>query len=130
VSDQRSPDEDVAWRWAEAVNRRDVDALVELSQPDIDCYTLQIAVSGHYKGHDGLRRWMDELTTDDIGHGVNLERVRTLGDGRIAVFGNVCLEGTLISPYSLILTMRDGLAAAARSYLSDEQTLEHLKLIA
>jgi ketosteroid isomerase-like protein len=126
---QRSAAEQVAWLWAEAVNRRDADALVDLSQPDIDCYTLQIAVSGHYRGHDGLRRWIEELTTDDIGHGVNLERVRTLADGRVAVFGNVCLEGTLISPYSLLVVIRAGLVGSARSYLSDEETLEHLKLI-
>jgi ketosteroid isomerase-like protein len=129
MGDERTPAEELAWRWADAVNHRDADALVALSHPDIDCYTLQIAVSGHYKGHDGLRRWMEELTTDDIGHGVDLQRVRTLSDGRVAVFGEVRLQGKLISPYSLVATVRGDRIASMRSYLSDEQTLEHLKLI-
>jgi hypothetical protein len=41
----------------------------------------------------------------------------------------VLVESKEISPYSLIATLRDGKVAAMRSYLSDEETMEHLKLL-
>jgi hypothetical protein len=55
--------------------------------------------------------------------------IRTLDDGRIALFGSVFVEGKEISPYSLIATIRDDKVIGMRSYLSDEETMEHLKLL-
>jgi len=55
--------------------------------------------------------------------------IRTLDDGRIALFGALLVEGKEISPYSLIATLRDDKVIAMRSYLSDEETMEHLKLL-
>jgi ketosteroid isomerase-like protein len=117
-------------QWARAVNERDRDTLAAHSHPDIDCYPLQIAtVSGHYQGHDGLRRWIDDMVASDIGHEVRFVGIRTLPDGRVALFGTLFVEGKEISPYSLIATVHDGLVIGMRSYLSDEETMEHLKLL-
>jgi ketosteroid isomerase-like protein len=129
VTEGRDHAHDLAWRWAEAVNQRDRETLLALSHPEIDLYPLQIAVSGHYRGPEGVARWMDELTTDDIGHHVRLESTRTLPDGRIALVGEVYLEDRLISPYTLVAEVRDGKVASVRSYLNDEETLRHLKLL-
>ncbi|MEA2458205.1 MAG: hypothetical protein QOC95_1177, partial [Thermoleophilaceae bacterium] len=63
------------------------------------------------------------------GHKVAIDRVRTLPDGRVALFGDVYLQGRLIAPYALVVTVRDGKVAVARSYLNDEETLAHLKLL-
>jgi hypothetical protein len=116
--------------WAQAVNARDVDALTAASDPAIDVYPLQIAtVSGHYTGHDGMRRWLDDMVASDIGHHVEFVGIRTLADGRVALFGELYVEGKLISPYSLVATIDEGKVASMRSYLSDEQTMEHLKLL-
>ena len=133
---QRGPDDEpdpqhrLVRQWARAVNERDRDTLVALSHPEIDSYPLQIAtVSGHYQGFDGLRRWIDDMVASDIGHQVEFRGIRTLADGRVALFGTVLVEGKEISPYSLIATLRDGKVAGMRSYLSDEETMEHLKLL-
>ena len=132
----RSPDEEpdpihrTVRRWAQAVNARDTDALNAESDPSIDVYPLQIAtVSGHYIGHDGMRRWLDDMVASDIGHQVEFVGIRTLPDGRVALFGELYVEGKLISPYSLIATVRSGKVTSMRSYLTDEQTMEHLKLL-
>lgn len=132
----RSPDNEpdpqhrLVRQWARAVNERDRDTLAALSHPDIDTYPLQIAtVSGHYQGHDGLRRWIDDMVASDIGHHVEFRGIRTLADGRVALFGALLVEGKEISPYSLIATLREGKVAGMRSYLSDEETMEHLKLL-
>ncbi|HEY0633676.1 MAG TPA: nuclear transport factor 2 family protein [Thermoleophilaceae bacterium] len=132
----RSPDDEpdplhrLVRRWARAVNERDSETVISYSHPEIDCYPLQIAtVSGHYQGHDGVRRWLDDMVASDIGHQVDFVGIRTLPDGRIALFGRVCVEGKEISPYSLIATIRDDKVVGMRSYLSDEETMEHLKLL-
>ena len=128
--DEQDPQHRLVRQWARAVNERDRDALVALSHPDIDCYPLQIAtVSGLYQGHDGLRRWIDDMEASDTGHNVRATGIRTLPDGRVALFGVLLVEGKEISPYSLIATIRDDKVIGMRSYLSDEETMEHLKLL-
>jgi hypothetical protein len=129
VSIEPDPQHELVRRWARAVNARDVETLVELSDPDIQLYPMQIAVSGHYRGHDGLRRWVEDIVASDLGHGVEFRGIRTLPDGRIALFGEVFLGDTSISPYSLLVTLRDDRVASTRSYLSDEDTLKLLKLL-
>jgi ketosteroid isomerase-like protein len=128
--DEPDPSHRLVRLWATAVNDRDADALVSYSDPDVDCYPLQVAkVSGHYSGHDGMRRWLDDMEASDTGHHVTPTGIRTLPDGRVALFGVLLVEGKEISPYSLIATLRDGRVLGIRSYLSDEETMEHLKLL-
>ena len=116
--------------WATAVNDRDAETLISYSHPQIDVYPLQIAtVSGHYTGHDGLRRWIEDAEATNIGYQVEFVGIRTLGDGRVALFGKVLVEGKEISPYSMVATVEGGKVASMRSYLSDEETMRHLKLI-
>jgi ketosteroid isomerase-like protein len=130
VHDARDPQHDVALRWAEALNARDVDVLLDLATEDVVCDPLQISVSGRYEGHDGLRRWMGEVTTHDPGHRVAIERLATVAEDRVAVFGTLMMEGRPASPYTLLVIVRDGKVAAMRSYLTDEETLTTLGLLA
>jgi hypothetical protein len=59
--DEPVPEHRLVRQWARAVNERDRDTLVELSQRDITLHPLQVGLSGHYVGHDGLRRWIDDM---------------------------------------------------------------------
>ena len=128
--EEPDPSHRLVRRWATAVNERDAEKLIHFSHPDIDVYPLQIAtVSGHYFGHDGMRRWLDDMVASDIGHHVEFVSIRTLPDGRVALFGAVFVEGKEISPYSLIATLHGDQVIGMRSYLSDEETMEHLKLL-
>ena len=113
-------------RWADAINARDADALLELAHPEIELQTLQLGVSGHYKGREGVAEWMAELGEWDPGHRVRIERLRTLPSGRVAVFGTVMIEGEPSSPYSLVAEVRDDKVVLMRSFPSDEDTLEKL----
>jgi ketosteroid isomerase-like protein len=128
--DEPDPKHRLLRLWATAVNERDVDAVNSYSHPDIDVYPLQVAkVSGHYQGHEGVRRWLGDMEASDTGHNVTATGIRTLPDGRVALFGVLLVEGKEISPYSLIATIRDDKVIGMRSYLSDEETMEHLKLL-
>ncbi|MEA2450174.1 MAG: SnoaL-like domain [Thermoleophilaceae bacterium] len=120
---------DVARRWAEALNARDVETLLSLSTEDVDCDPLQISVSGRYTGADGVRRWMREVTTHDPGHWVAIDTVRAIADDRAAVFGKLTMGGRHVSPYTMVTMLRDGKVAVMRSYLSDEETLTQLGLL-
>jgi hypothetical protein len=116
--------------WAQAINDRDIETLTANSDPSVDVYPLQIAtVSGHYVGHDGLRRWLEDAEATNIGYKVEFVGIRTIGEGRVALFGQVHVEGKAISPYSMIATVERDKVTSMRSYLSDEETMRHLKLI-
>jgi SnoaL-like domain len=124
-----SPEQALVRRWAQAVNARDRDALVAESDPEIYCYPLQVGLTGHYRGHEGIRRWLDDMDASALGHQVSYEGIRTLADGRVALFGTLRLDGNPISPYTLIATVAGDKVVQMRSYLSDEDTLRHLKMI-
>jgi ketosteroid isomerase-like protein len=127
--DEPDPVHRLVRRWARAVNERDEETLVALSDPDISLNPMQVGVSGHYRGHEGLRQWVRDLVASELGHEVRFRGIRTLEDGRVALFGEVFLGDTSISSYSLLVTVRDDRVAGTRSYLSDEQTLEQLNLL-
>ena len=113
-------------RWADAINARDLDVLLELAHPDIELYPLQFGVSGDFHGADGVREWVDAFRKWDPGHQVRIEGVRTLESGRVALFGTIMIEGEPSSPYSLIGELEEGKIRSMRSYPSDEDTLEKL----
>jgi hypothetical protein len=126
---EADPDHRLVRLWAQAVNARDVEAVVAHSDPAIELHPMQIAVSGHYSGHDGVRAWLRDVVASDLGHTVRYIGIRTLPDGRVALFGEVQLQDTVVSPYTLIVTIRDGKVALTRSYLATEETLRLLKLL-
>jgi ketosteroid isomerase-like protein len=126
---EADPQHRLVREWAQAVNARDVETVVSHSHPEIDMQPMQIAVAGHYQGHDGVRAWLRDIIASDLGHTVRYQGIKTLPDGRVALFGEVCLEGTSVSPYTLLATIRDGKIALTRSYLADEETLRLLKLL-
>jgi ketosteroid isomerase-like protein len=126
---QTDPNERLVREWAQAINARDIERVVALSHSEIELHPMQIAVSGLYTGHDGIRSWINDILASGIGHNVQYRDLKTLPDGRVALFGDVCLEGKEISPYTLLATVRDGKVALTRSYLADEDTLRLLKLL-
>jgi len=126
---ETDPDQRVLRQWAQAVNVRDVETIISLSHPDIDLHPMQIAVGAHYHGYDGIRAWIRDIIASELGHYVRYLGIRTLPDGRVALFGEVCMDDVVVSPYTLVATVRDGKVAATRSYLATEETLRVLKLL-
>ncbi len=112
--------------WADAINARDLEALLELAHPDIELSPLQFGVSGDFVGPDGVREWVETFRKWDPGHQVRIEGVRTLPSGRVALFGTVLIDGEPSSPYTLIATVADDRVRSMRSYPSDEDTLEKM----
>jgi ketosteroid isomerase-like protein len=48
---------ELGYRALDAVNRRDLDALLELMDEDVESVSRIVAMEGGLHGHDGVRRW-------------------------------------------------------------------------
>jgi ketosteroid isomerase-like protein len=79
-------------RAVEAFNRRDLDALLAVMDPEVTSNPRLASVEGSFRGHDGIRSWWDNLLDafpdfsaeivemDDLGD-VTVAAVRTRGHG-------------------------------------------------
>ena len=50
-------------RFVEAVNARDIEALIALNDPNVEYHPVLSAIGGVtvYRGYDGIRRWFGQL---------------------------------------------------------------------
>ena len=118
------PVEELARRFIDGFNRRDGDALVELSHPRIEFLpTILVGQRAVYHGHDGLRRWVEDLRSSNAAHEVRLRSVLVLSADRFVALCEVLLDGELLSPSAMLASLEDGLIVWAKAYLSDERTL-------
>ena len=116
--------EELGRRFIDGFNRRDADALVALCHPELELVpTLLVGRHSVYHGHEGLRRWMDDLIASGAAHEGRLRAVRVLDAERFAVLTDVCLESEALTPSAMLARTKDGLIVHAKAYLSDEQTL-------
>ena len=68
----------------DAVNRRDLDALLALIDDDVEIVTRIAAVEGGLHGHDGMRRWWENMFTAFPDYYFEVVDVRDLGDVTLA----------------------------------------------
>ena len=69
--------------WIAAINRRDLAALLELADPDIEFRSYLAALSGSggaYRGHDGLKRYLRDLDDAWESFQVEQDECRDLGE--------------------------------------------------
>lgn len=52
---------DVVQRWTEAYNRRDVDGLIALTDPDFEFRSIFVAIERVFRGYEGIRAYFNEL---------------------------------------------------------------------
>jgi hypothetical protein len=112
-----------------AFNRRDADAMVVLSDPDIVNYPIAISrgTRGGYVGHRGLRHWIGEVRTNDPGHAILPREVQNVEPGRWAVLGDLVIDEQPVSPFASLIGVSDGgMITEVREYLSEETLLREL----
>ena len=70
----------------EAFNRRDMDTLLALADPDIELISrlAEMEGGGPYRGHDGVRSWLESLLDVSPDFSAELEEVRDLGEVTLA----------------------------------------------
>jgi ketosteroid isomerase-like protein len=120
---------EVVFRGYEALNRGDIDAALELMQPDIEWHTYLVPGPGGgcYRGHDGVRElWGDARNI--FGDFRNEPRaIADLGD-QIAVAVVLCGRGKasgveVEARIAHLFTFRDGLVASVRSFENMDEAL-------
>jgi hypothetical protein len=110
--------------WVDAANARDPDGLIALFHPDAEFRPSLLGRSHQvYRGHDGVRRYFDDLREKDKGQQVELREVRLIGEEQILILAEVVLWAEVISPAGIVLDIREGKIIRAAAYLSDEPTM-------
>jgi hypothetical protein len=67
-------------RSVDAFNRRDWEAFAALMDVDVEAESRLSQIEGSYRGHEGLRRWWEDLLGAIPDYVLELDDVRDLGD--------------------------------------------------
>ena len=123
---------DVFRRGTEAINRGDIEAMLDGFDPEIEYYAaLPVLLGGAaavVHGHASVRELFRDLydVLDEIQ--VEYPDIRDLGD-RIVAIGRLRTRGRgsgaeTVSPFCTVADIRNGKAIRIRSYLDAEEALE------
>jgi ketosteroid isomerase-like protein len=121
--------------FTDALNRRDIEALVSCCDPSIEFHSTFAAVGGAvYQGHDGMRKWFEDLKDawEDSLHS-EVEAVFDLGEDAAVVFyllrGRGRQSGVEVTlPAASMTRTRDGLIVYFKAYAHREDVLRDLQV--
>jgi ketosteroid isomerase-like protein len=71
---------ELAYRAADAVNQRNLDALLALMDEDVEAVSRIVAMEGGLHGHDGVRHWWDNWFEAFPDYNIEVVEARDLGD--------------------------------------------------
>src|SRR5918998_5455895 len=79
-------------------NRRDWDAFVALMDEEIEVESRLAAMEGAYSGHEGLRRWWDDVSETLPDYRVEVLEARQIGGGALAYLRGTGSGGASATP--------------------------------
>ena len=108
----------------EALNRRDLDAVLERYDPEVEIVTLLL---GNHRGEDAVRRLIEENQKIMPGYGYEIEELIEAGDTVIAVLqttgaGRISQIG-LSNAIAISATFRDGLVIKQQTFKNKDDAL-------
>lgn len=117
----------IARRFIDAFNRRDVESLIALSDPAIEFHPSSlVGRRQRYDGHDGLRRWVEELGKSGLEHQVQVRQVRPSDDGFV-ILAEVLIDGTAVTPGTMVARVNERHEIAeAHVFLTDAELLARI----
>jgi ketosteroid isomerase-like protein len=113
-----------------AFNRGDLDGMLAPIHPEIRFEPLRAVLDGTvYEGHEGFRRWLDDMAEDWEDFRLELVDIRPLGDDRILVEALLRARARtsgveMAGPAVWLCDLRDGLIARLRFYKDADAALE------
>jgi ketosteroid isomerase-like protein len=122
---------DVLSRGYAAVNRGDIDGLLMSVHPDVEFTSLIAEAEGEtFKGHDGVRRWWEQVVIPLGGLHGELEEVRDLGDAVLTrVAGTYRPSGVEVHQTVWnVVHFRDGKATRWDFFRTEEEALDAVGL--
>ena len=115
-------------RGSKLVGSGDEEAALELVTEDIEFIPLRSSAEGPYRGHAGVRRFMQDTREAFELFDPDYEDVRDLGDGRVLGLGSIRVKGrgsgveTEVSTAAFAV-IRDGRMSYFRDYGDHEAAL-------
>ena len=110
----------------------DVELYLEDLHPEVEWVPIMALLEGRiYRGHDGVREWIEDLRHDWEVFVPVLEEIRPLGGGHFLLFGHwqargrgsgVDLAGT--QPATWLVHMRDGRVDRLQTFTKREEALK------
>ena len=113
----------------------DAEALVAVSDPEIEFGTSAAAPGGTYRGHTGIRRYVKEIE-GAFGHrwDAEIDRIADAGDDRVILIARVFGQGKAGEPLELhvahVWELRDGKLLRGTVYLDPEAALDAVEAAA
>jgi ketosteroid isomerase-like protein len=121
---------EIARQGVEAYNRGDVEALIELSDPEITMVPVRALLEGgEYRGHEGVRRFLADMEEDWERREILVDEVRDLDDGVLVLgtFTAVGRSGNEVSqPIAWHSRFREGKLLRMVAYTDQETALRRL----
>jgi ketosteroid isomerase-like protein len=115
-------------RGLDAYNRGDVEAVLETADPDIEFVPLRsLVVGGSYRGHDGIRRFFEDLDEEWENRLIHNEEFREHEDS-VLLLGEFAARGRasgmeMRSPVAWLFELRAGRVVRMRAYSSQEEAI-------
>ena len=106
---------------ADAVNRGDLDALLDLVDEGIHLEPLRAATEGTFDGHEGIRNWWRDTQESFEVFQLDYPDVRDLPAGRVIALGGIHIRGRgsgveTDTPTAVIAGFRDGRMSYFKDY--------------
>jgi len=131
VSRKNDPNSDAVTRWVEAIQRGDL--AEDLWDPELEIVNAEgWALEATYVGHEGLRRWWNDLEEAFSDFEMRVEEITRLDEERFLsvqrFLGHFRTTGIPFDgPWASVLTVRDGRIVHAVGYLSKRRALKALQ---
>ena len=108
-------------RCAETANRDDEAALLEITDENIELEPRRAATEGIFRGHDGIRRFLEDTRESFDRFELDYRDVRDLGEGRVIGVGVIHIRGRGSGletevPTAVIASFRDGRMTSFKDY--------------
>ena len=119
---------DVVEASIDAFNRRDLPALLDLIDPDVEWVPLRAVLDGDvYRGHEGVRRFIAHMDEDIEHMQVHVDESLEFGD-HVVVYGAIVGKGRgsgmdLEFPLGWMLAVRNERVVYLRAYTEREDAL-------
>jgi uncharacterized protein len=115
-------------RGLDAYNRGDVDAVLETADPDIEFVPLRsLIVGGSYHGHDGIRKFFEDLDEEWDDFSISKEEFREREDA-VLLLGEFEATGKASGmqvqhPVAWLFELRSGKVVRMRAFSSQDEAL-------
>jgi ketosteroid isomerase-like protein len=121
---------EVPRRLIEAYSRGDTPSFLDRLHPDVEWIPIMAALEGRvYRGHEGVLRWLEELSRDWEYFDPLYEEYRDLGD-RVLIFGRWRARGRVSGvelenqPAAWLYEIKDGKVMRMQTFTDRAEALE------